>query len=171
MAAAAAAAAFVQKFAIIYGAVSARRNFFFSTLSDTDNSFLRTGALPPMRIVLSIPHARARAAESERFRYSSSLPEHPFPPSEEQEIQSLITLDFYRERFLSRRWARWYHGLGYTYLLRAPRASTPQSDVIELAPDIIALWEFSRERASSPNRKIPSGNVDPRGENALTFFI
>lgn len=33
------AAALAQKFAIIYGAVSTRRNFF-ATLSDTDNSFL-----------------------------------------------------------------------------------------------------------------------------------
>lgn len=79
--------------------------FFFSTLSDTDNSFLRTGALPPTRIVL---FHTASAVESERFRYSSSLsPEHPLPSlpggggGGEQETQSFITLDFYRERFLS----------------------------------------------------------------------
>lgn len=135
-ASAAAAAAFVQKFVIIYGAVSARRNFFFFrpyririTLS-YGRVLYRQCAL-----CFSIPH---RQSNPSVFVIRASLPEHPSPSSRgEQEIQSFITLDFYRERFLSRRWTRWYSFC--TYLLRAPRASTSQSGVIELAPDIIAL--------------------------------
>lgn len=134
--AAAAAAAFVQKFAIIYGAVSARRNFFFRPYRIRITLPYERVLYPPMWIVLSIPHTRA--VESVRFRYSSSLPEHSFPPSKRTRNTIAHNIRFLsRTFFIAPLCAMVSRAL--LYLLRAPRASALQSDVIELAPDIIAL--------------------------------
>jgi len=128
-----AAAASAQKFAIIYDAVSARRNFFFLTLSNTDNYFLQAKYF--IANADCAFHIICVQLNSNAFVVIRILCQNiQFLLSRKREIQSLIILDFYR--VVGRDSTT---DTAASYLLRAPRASTLQSDVIELAPCIIVF--------------------------------